>query len=136
MLRLSAPQTTGGCRSPPRADRHPDGYFLLRIIGFEALGLIVIATFAGVAVNVFDAILTPSLQELDRQLKRLRKWGKKKSKESLVFLIATFLGFCVLGIGVVITVVGCILAYLLYAIMTFVILTTMPLIYAFMVVVR
>ena len=102
----------------------------------EAIAKIILVpiTFAILLVN--DGIVEPGRENIVRSFKRLRKWGKKKAKQSIVFLLATIIGFILLAVAAL---VGPFLAVAAFAV-TWVILqaaiVAAPPVYALMVIMR
>ena len=108
----------------------------MRILGLEAIAVIIAVPPVVSAAAVWDVLVEPGLDTLGEIFQRLQHWGKKKSKQSIVFLLATFVGFILLGLAALL---GFILALAAFMVAWPVLLCgalLMPVLYSLMVIVR
>lgn len=101
--------------SPSSADRLTDTdagplFALGRCLGLEAIATIIAAPFGVAFFAVYENLAIPAIglaaatfsslkDAATEKFGRLGHWGKKKSKESIVFLVAFVFGFILLGLA-------------------------------------
>ena len=108
----------------------------MRILGLEAIAVIIAGPPLFSAITVADTLVEPGWETLGETFQRLQHWGKKKSQQSIVFLLATFIGFILLVLAALL---GLILALAAFMVAWPVLLCgvlLMPVLYSLMVIVR
>ena len=93
----------------------------MRVWGLEQLAFVIFFSTYLSAKWVYDRLIGP--------FERLWHWGKKKSKESIIFLLATIIGVSLLAITLVVS-------YTLMVTLSFIGMIAVPLLYALMVIVK
>ena len=110
--------------------------FVMRILGLEAIAVILVVPPTICLLAVLGSIAEPGIEILGDSFQRLQHWGKKKSKQSIVFLVATLIGFILLAVAALL---GLVIAVAAFALAWPVVLGGVllaPVMYSLMVIVR